>query len=79
MANTLSGIDGYFHNDMYMIVRFKNGKAYRYDFLDHDKLQQMIDLAKSGTGLNTFINKNPEIRKQGYLVKTTTDVSFISY
>lgn len=79
MTNKASGINGYFYTDSSIIVRFKNGKAYRYDFIDKDKLQQMIDLAESGSGLNTFINKNPEVYTQGYLVKSIDEDSFKDY
>ena len=78
-----SGIIGYVHTQTSITIKFANGNAYRYDLstvLDKTKLNEMIKLAKSGSGLNSFLNKNPEIRKYGYLDNTLTQKSsFTTY
>ena len=84
MSNTTnSGIVGYVYTKTSISIKFDNGNAYRYDLstvLDKTKLNEMIKLAKSGSGLNSFLNKNPEIRKYGYLDNTLTQKSsFTTY
>ena len=84
MSTTLpSGIVGYLHTQTSLTVKFSNGNAYRYDLsrvLDKSKLNEMIKLAQAGSGLNGFLNKNPEIRKSGYLDDTyTRSNSFTKY
>ena len=77
-ASSTSGIVGYVHTNTSITIKFVNGNAYRYDLsavLDKTKLNEMIKLAKSGSGLNSFLNKNPEIRKYGYLDNTLTQKS----
>ena len=77
-ASSTSGIVGYVHTQTSITIKFVNGNAYRYDLsavLDKTKLNEMIKLAKSGSGLNSFLNKNPEIRKYGYLDNTLTQKS----
>lgn len=82
-ASSTSGIVGYVHTNTSITIKFTNGNAYRYDLsavLDKTKLNEMIKLAKSGSGLNSFLNKNPEIRKYGYLDNTLTrNSSFTKY
>ena len=82
-ASSTSGIVGYVHTNTSITIKFVNGNAYRYDLsavLDKTKLNEMIKLAKSGSGLNSFLNKNPEIRKYGYLDNTLTQKSsFTTY
>lgn len=70
-----SGIIGYVHTETSITIKFSNGKAYRYDLsavLTKDKLNEMIKLAQSGSGLNSFLNNNPDIRKYGYMDNTLT-------
>ena len=82
-TSSTSGIVGYVHTNTSITIKFTNGNAYRYDLsavLDKTKLNEMIKLAKSGSGLNSFLNKNPEIRKYGYLDNTLTrNSSFTKY
>lgn len=82
MSSSLSGIAGYVYTKTSITVKFKNGNVYRYDLskaVDKTKLEQMITLAKSGKGLNTFINKHPEVRKYCYLDNTLANGSFHTY
>lgn len=79
---TQSGIVGYLFTKTSITIRFSNNDAYRYDLsevLDKVKLKKMITLAKSGKGLNGFLNSNPEIRKYGYLDSTLNKASFKAY
>lgn len=82
-TSSASGIVGYVYTNTSITIKFTNGNAYRYDLsavLDKTKLNEMIKLAKSGSGLNSFLNKNPEIRKYGYLDNTLTrNSSFTKY
>ena len=82
-ASSTSGIVGYVYTNTSITIKFTNGNAYRYDLsavLDKTKLNEMIKLAKQGSGLNSFLNKNPEIRKYGYLDNTLTQKSsFTTY
>lgn len=83
MTASKSGIIGYVYTQTSITIKFDNGNAYRYDLsavLDKTKLNEMIMLAKSGSGLNSFLNNNPEIRKYGYLDNTLTrSSSFTKY
>ena len=77
-TKTASGIIGYVNTQTSITLKFANGNAYRYDLsavLGKTKLNEMIKLAKNGSGLNSFLNKNPEIRKYGYLDNTLTQKS----
>ena len=78
-----SGIIGYVHTQTSITIKFANGNAYRFDLstvLDKTKLNEMIKLAKSGSGLNSFLFKKPEIRKYGYIDNTLTQKSsFTTY
>ena len=82
-ASSTSGIVGYVYTNTSITIKFTNGNAYRYDLsavLDKTKLNEMIKLAKQGSGLNSFLNKNPEIRKYGYLDNTLNrSSSFTKY
>ena len=63
-TSSTSGIVGYVHTNTSITIKFINGNAYRYDLsavLDKTKLNEMIKLAKIGSGLNSFLNKNHEI------------------
>lgn len=73
MSTTKSGIVGFVHTKTSITVKFSNNDAYRYDLskaLDKDKLQEMIKLAEKGSGLNSYLNKHPQIRKSGYIDAT---------
>lgn len=39
----------------------------------------MVKLAKAGSGLNSFLNKHPQVRKYGYLDTTLGKGSFKPY
>ena len=43
------------------------------------QLKEMIALAKQGSGLNGFLNRNPQIKKYGYLDTTLNNSSFKDY
>lgn len=53
-----SNITGYEDGDDYIKVEFANGDIYTYSFESAGKenVEQMIGLAESGNGLNSFIN-----------------------
>lgn len=73
MSNAKSGIVGYVHTKTSITIKFANNDAYRYDLsnaLDKDKLSEMVKLAKQGKGLNSYLNKHPQIRKAGYIDTT---------
>lgn len=54
-----SGVLGYEIGDNYIIVYFKSGASYTYTHLSAgaNNIETMKILAKSGNGLNSFINK----------------------
>ena len=63
MANK-SGIVGYVHTNTSITIKYVNGSMYRYDLsksLSKEQLTDMVALAQKGAGLNTYLNKNPEI------------------
>lgn len=77
-----SGILGYLYTKTSLTIRFASGDAYRYDLsevLTKEKLKKMITLARSGKGLNGFLNQNTEICKYGYLDTTLSKGSFKPY
>ena len=43
------------------------------------ELEEMVKLAKAGSGLNSFLNKHPQVRKYGYLDTTLGKGSFKPY
>lgn len=49
------------------------------EVLDKKTLAEMIKLAKAGAGLNSFLNKHPQVRKYGYLDTTLGKGSFKPY
>lgn len=55
-----SGIAAFEIGDDYIIVRFKDGKAYTYNYRHPGKVhvEQMKVLATEGKGLATYINKH---------------------
>ena len=79
---TKSGIIGYVYTKSSITIKFASGDAYRYDVsevLDKKTLAEMIKLAKAGAGLNSFLNKHPQVRKYGYLDTTLGKGSFKPY
>ena len=54
-----SGVLGYEIGDDYIMVQFKTGAIYTYTYLSAgaEKVETMKVLAKSGNGLNSFINR----------------------
>lgn len=82
MAEKTSGIVGFVYTNTSITIKYANDNVYRYDLseaLSKEQLQQMITLAKTGSGLNSFLNKNPQIKKYGYLDTTLKAASFTSY
>jgi hypothetical protein len=55
-----SGVASYVFGPGWIEVRFKDGSTYRYDYPTTGKylVDQMVILARSGHGLNRFINKS---------------------
>lgn len=55
-----SGVARYDYGPTYIIVEFDDGSQYEYtnSSAGSNNIQTMISLAKSGDGLNAFINKN---------------------
>lgn len=55
-----SGVSSYNIGDDYIDVTFKKGGTYRYTHASAGKVavEQMKMLAKSGDGLNSYINRN---------------------
>ena len=56
-----SGVVGYEIGSDYIKVKFQSsGKVYVYDYASagRDSIEHMKALAKNGSGLNAFINKN---------------------
>ncbi len=82
MAKTKSGIVGYVNTATSITIKYVNDSVYRYDLskaLSKDQLDEMIALAQKGEGLNSYLNKNPEIKKYGYLDDTLKASSFAAY
>ncbi|WP_319567948.1 hypothetical protein [Cohaesibacter marisflavi] len=54
-----SGVAAYEIGSSYIDVQFKSGAAYRYSSrsVGAANLNQMIQLARAGEGLNSFINR----------------------
>lgn len=79
---TKSGIIGYVYTKSSITIKFASGDAYRYDVsevLSKKELEEMVKLAKAGSGLNAFLNKRPQVRKYGYLDTTLGKGSFKPY
>ena len=56
-----SGVVGYEIGSDFIKVKFESsGKVYLYDYASagRDNIEHMKTLAKNGTGLNAFINRN---------------------
>lgn len=58
-TNGDSGVLNYEIGDDYIVVQFKTGAVYTYTYASagKEKIETMKVLAKSGNGLNSFINK----------------------
>ena len=81
MANK-SGIVGYVRTNTSITIKYVNGSMYRYDLsksLSKEQLTDMVALAQKGAGLNTYLNKHPEIKKYAYLDDTLKSSSFAAY
>lgn len=77
-----SGIKGYVHTKTSMTIQFVNGDTYRYDVskaLSQAQLAQMVKLAEKGSGLNSFLNANPDIKRYGFLDNTLRNASYKAY
>ena len=77
-----SGIIVYVYTKTSITLKFYNGDAYRYDLSDtfnKVQLDEMIALAESKSGLNSYLNKNPRIKKYGYIDNTLKNISFNPY
>lgn len=77
-----SGILGFVYTKTSLSIKFTNGDVYRYDLseaLDKTVLKQMILLARSGKGLNGFLNSKPQIKRSGFLDTTLNSSSFRPY
>ena len=77
-----SGIAAYVYTNTSITIKYTNDSVYRYDVsevLDKAQLKEMIALAKQGSGLNGFLNRNPQIKKYGYLDTTLNNSSFKAY
>ena len=82
MTTSKSGIIGYVYTKSSITIKFASGDAYRYDVsevLTKKELEEMVKLAKTGSGLNSFLNKHPQVRKYGYLDTTLGKGSFKPY
>lgn len=53
------GVDGYEFNDDGIILRFKDGRTYLYSYTKPGKVHvdNMKNLALSGSGLTSYVNK----------------------
>jgi hypothetical protein len=58
--NGNSGIGAFEIGSDYIIVTFKDGSIYKYSYQSagRENIEQMKRLARKGSGLNTFINRN---------------------
>ncbi len=58
--NGNSGISAFEIGSDYIIVTFKDGTSYKYSYQSagRNNIEQMKRLARTGSGLNTFINQN---------------------
>ena len=77
-----SGIKGYVHTKTSMTIQFANGDTYRYDLsksFTQAQLAQMVKLAEKGSGLNAFLNANPQIKRYGFLDNTLRNASYKAY
>ncbi len=54
-----SGVDAYEAGANYILVRFKTGDTYKYNYnsAGASHIEKMKNLAAAGSGLNSYINK----------------------
>ena len=66
-SNPNSGITGYEIGNDCIRIRFSSGKIYTYPIsnIGVEHFNNMVELAKKGEGLNSYIMKNNEV-KIGY-------------
>lgn len=77
-----SGIKGYVYTKTSITILYTNNIAYRYDLsksLSQKQLAEMSRLAEQGSGLNSFLNANPDIKRYGFLDDTLRKGSFKTY
>lgn len=77
-----SGIKGYVYTKTSFTLQFVNGDTYRYDLsksFSKEQLAAMIKLAEKGSGLNSFLNANPQIKRYGFLDNTLRNASYKAY
>ena len=82
MSKAVSGISGYVYTATSITVKFTSGTAYRYDVsaaITKATIKKMIKLAEAGSGLNSFITKNEDVKKYGYVDNTLPNSSFKKY
>jgi hypothetical protein len=62
--NPNSGITDYEIGDDYISIRFSSGKIYTYliSKIGIHHFNNMVELAEKGEGLNSYINKNSEVK-----------------
>jgi hypothetical protein len=63
--NANSGISAYGWGSDYIVIQFTSGDAYTYtvsDTITQEEIDTLINLANSGRGLNTYINKHQNIK-----------------
>lgn len=60
-----SGIAEYAYDDSIIHVRFRDGMTYVYTVssVGTSNFQRMVELARRGVGLNSFIMRNSDVRK----------------
>jgi hypothetical protein len=70
-TNGDSGISAYDYGEDWIRIQFKFGGTYEYrsSGIGLAHLATLKRLADSGDGLNTYINKNPDVKK-GYSSKS---------
>lgn len=77
-----SGIIAFLYTKTSITIEFQNKSKYRYDLskvLTKQNLNEMIELAESGSGLTRYINNHPDIKKYGYLDSMLDSKSFRKY
>ena len=79
---TQSGIKGYVYTKTSITLLFANNSMYRYDLskaLNKQQLTEMVKLAEKGSGLNSYLNSNPDVKRYGFLDDTLSKGSFKTY
>ncbi len=61
-----SGVDEYAIGSDYILLTFKTndkfGYAYDFNFVMKEKVEEMKRLAERGSGLNTYVNQNMDVK-----------------